>query len=112
MSIFTTAGEPVLVVRVDESAPHTSVVTAAGEVDSDSCTELRRAIAGEVGRRRRVVLDLRAVTFLDAAGIRTLLVCRQQAEANGNRLEIRATHPDVHQVLQICGVRELFEPTA
>ena len=112
MSISTTPAQPQLEVRVHERTPTTAVITAAGEIDRDSCAEIRRCITAELGPRRRVVLDLSAVTFLDSAGIRMLLTCHQEAQAHGDRIEIGQAHEVVRQVLAVCGVADLFEPQA
>nr|WP_280526225.1 STAS domain-containing protein [Couchioplanes caeruleus] len=55
-----------------------------------------------------VLLDMGAVTFLDAAGIRALLTCRCDAQQLGNRLQIRRAHERVRRVLAICEVEHLF----
>ncbi|MEU8244004.1 STAS domain-containing protein [Actinoplanes missouriensis] len=97
-------------VRSGTSSPQTVVVAAAGEIDRDSCERVRHAVEQTLhrARPRLISLDLGEVTFLDSAGIRTLLHCRRDAADFGCELEIGRVHDHVYQVLAITGLVELF----
>ncbi|MEU4564444.1 STAS domain-containing protein [Actinoplanes sp. NPDC023936] len=104
-------GTPLTVeVRSSTSSPRTVVVSAAGEIDRDSCERLRRAVGDALHRDqpRLISLDLGAVTFLDSAGIRALLNCRRDAGDFGCELEIGRAHDHVYQVLAITGLVDVF----
>ncbi|MDR6317182.1 STAS domain-containing protein [Actinoplanes couchii] len=94
----------------DRTAGSVVVIAITGEMDRDNCAEARVAV-GEVLYRDtpdRIDLDLSQVTFLDSAGIRSLLLCRHDARSRGCELSITAVHPHVHQVLAITGLLDEF----
>ena len=73
-----------------------------GELDLASAPLLASAIArARCEHDGRVVVDLGAVTFVDAAGMRPLLWARGVL---GRRLTIRPAPPRVHRVFAIAGV--------
>jgi anti-anti-sigma factor len=85
-------------------------VTVAGEMDMLSATVLQDAVADVLGRRpRRIELDLHDVTFLDSAGIRTLLTCHAEAGRAGCELNLVDPHPRVYRVLEITGLLGHFQ---
>jgi anti-anti-sigma factor len=53
-------------------------------------------------------LELHAVTFLDSAGIRALLMCHSDAEKAGCQLGLTRTPPRVYEVLNITGLLDHF----
>jgi anti-anti-sigma factor len=71
---------------------------------------VRQAVAGLLsrGRLRRIVVDLAGVTFFCAAGVQTLLDCRDAAERQQVRLAFGRPSPLVRQVLEVTGVAALF----
>ncbi len=82
----------------------TTVVVVRGEVDRETGPALLACLLGQLKPAGRALLvDLRAVTFLDAAGLRVLLTARQTARGAGVPLRFR------------CGdrrwVRRLLETT-
>jgi anti-sigma B factor antagonist len=50
-----------------------AVVVAEGEIDLATVDELQAAIDGAADGAAQVLLDLRAVTFIDSAGVRLVL---------------------------------------
>jgi anti-anti-sigma factor len=67
---------------------------------------LRHAIRADEGD---VVLDLRRVTFLDAATVGVLVEGRNILEAEARRLTLRAPSPRAMHVLAICGLAHLVD---
>ncbi|MFJ8311665.1 MULTISPECIES: STAS domain-containing protein [unclassified Streptomyces] len=57
---------------------------------------------------RGVVVDLRAVTFLDAGGIRLLLTVRQEMVRRGGELRLIRGIPQISKVLRIVRLDEVF----
>lgn len=51
-----------------------------------------------------VVLDLRATTFVDSAGLRAILAAHQQLESSGSSLHLVKPPPRVFKVFRITGV--------
>ncbi|WP_433824533.1 STAS domain-containing protein [Actinoplanes sp. CA-015351] len=104
-------GETPLRVEVRHDAESsTTVVALIGEVDRDSCSTVLRSV-GEVLHRdgpQRLSMDLGEVSFLDSAGIRTLLHCRRDATRAGCEFTIGQAHENVYQVIEISGLVEVF----
>jgi anti-sigma B factor antagonist len=73
------------------------VVEVTGEVDAYTAPVLDLCLRSQAGRPgvREVVVDLRGVTFLGAAGITALARARQRCRTLGARLVIRTggRHP-------------------
>jgi anti-anti-sigma factor len=88
-------------------------VTVAGEIDMLSAMTLHETITDMLSRRpRRIEIVLRDVTFLDSAGIRTLLMCHTDAMRAECALALVEPHPRVYRVLQITGLLDHFHLTA
>jgi anti-anti-sigma factor len=89
----------------------TRVVAARGRLVAGAGADAREwASAGGSGRAQRVVLDLTAVTALDAGGIGRLLLVRQALAGRGARLSIAAATPRVWRVLELTGLDRVFAP--
>lgn len=87
------------------------VIAVAGEVDISNGAELRGKIAELISRSTasRVALDLSEVSFLASAGIGVLVHVRRLVEQQGGgQFEIVRAHEHVRQVLDICGLTDLF----
>jgi anti-anti-sigma factor len=82
----------------------TTVVRARGELDMGTVPVLRRATTG---RRGPVVLDLREVEFIDAAGLRLLLELDALSRQDGFDL-LLVPGRVVERLLGLTGVRGRF----
>ena len=85
-------------------------VLVAGEVDAISAGALREAVREVVRteRPRRIEMDLGDVTFLDSAGIRSLVYCHGDARQAGCEFVLADMSRVVHRVLDISGLLEFF----
>jgi anti-anti-sigma factor len=85
-------------------------LAVAGEIDLSSSDTLAAAVVHTIDARAAVtvVVDLHAVAFLDAAGVRVLLQAHRYAGEHGVRL--RVAHPCgvVRRVLQLTGALALL----
>jgi anti-sigma B factor antagonist len=108
------------------------VVRVDGELDSATAPGLEAVLvqvitaaaeemtcpsgSGLVGRPPEVVCDLRAVTFLSAAGITGLVRASAHAESRGVEMLVQATHRAVRRPLELTGVSHQLrwnpDPTA
>jgi len=81
-------------------------ITVAGEVDAESADTVQEAVLDVLRghRPQRIEMDLRAVTFLDSAGIRMLLQCSADARVSGSDFAVTAAHPAAYRVLQVSGL--------
>jgi len=88
-----------------------STVSVSGEVDSATAPGLRDCLLEVIDRpgSSTVEVDLRAVTFLDSAGLSALATAHRAAAAAGRRLQMRCgTTRAVVRPLQITGLWTLF----
>ena len=101
-------GFPVLQ-AVPSQADGEVVLTLAGDIDVTTA-DVVRAAARRCLRERpaRLSLDLRAVTFCDAAGARALRRARQEAAAARAEFRIIAPSPIVVRVLTLAGADDLL----
>ncbi|GAB1640164.1 STAS domain-containing protein [Krasilnikovia sp. MM14-A1259] len=85
-----------------------------GDIDHDVAPLLAAAIAGVAGRPAvtELVIDLRAVPLLAAAGIRALLEGRTAAVRDGCGFRVVNADGLVHHVLCLTGVIDLLQVTA
>ena len=90
----------VLDVRIADREDGSVLLAVAGEVDTLSSPVLRYALDTAWGvRPRRLVVDLSAVTFLNASGLRTLQHAADQAAALRASLELHAAPGLVSRLL-------------
>jgi anti-anti-sigma factor len=96
----------------DRTGAHRMIV--AGEVDMASAPGLHEAVVDLLSRcrPRRIEIDLRGVSFLDCAGIRTLLMCECAASRADCTLTLTEPHPRVYRVLRATGLLDHFRMTA
>lgn len=86
-----------------------ATVRLAGELDLASCGVLRRALTEAASRSADTILDLRRVTFIDAAGLRSVLTAQRDARAASHRLIIRRPHPALQNLFAMTGVLPFLE---
>ena len=85
-------------------------LAVVGDIDMDSADVLDEAIERAIAIHgiARVVLDLQRTTFLDSAGVRSLILARQAASENGIAFRIMNAPPIARRVLELTGVFELL----
>jgi len=97
-------------VRASTSASG-STVTISGEVDSSTAPGLRNCLLEVISRpgTNPIEVDLRAVTFLDSAGLSALATAHRAAQAAGRVLAMRCGDTRaVVRPLQITGLWSIF----
>lgn len=87
----------------------TVTLTVSGEVDSSSAPVLRKEldVALSAGAAE-IVVDLRAVEFLDSAGLAVLAGAHRRASEDGVRMRVLASGRAVMRPLQITGLWQLL----
>jgi anti-sigma B factor antagonist len=84
------------------------LVTVVGEVDLATAPQLADVLTQFANGTIRV--DISGVTFLDSAGMRTLLVVHKNAQRAGRRMIVCGDlEPLVQQTLSITGLDEVLE---
>ncbi len=86
-----------------------AVVAVSGELDLYSAERLQRAVAAlHAAGHDRIVIDLRAIEFIDSTGLRLLIGLHQAAEREGRRLSlVRAPQP-VQRIFELTATAALF----
>lgn len=85
----------------------TTIIALDGALELEGLDAFRARVA-RVGRvsGRRVVVDLRDVSFMDSVGLRALLAVRAEIEAGGGRLVVIAPRGSpAARVITLAGVR-------
>jgi anti-sigma B factor antagonist len=85
------------------------VFRLTGEVDPHTAPLLDDALQAhndDTDAIGSVVLDLSAVTFLDSAGVRSIVTAHEALEADGKRLVVRAPSAVALRVLEIAGLTD------
>ena len=87
-----------------------ATVAVDGELDIATAPVLDATLADvERGGTGTLLLDLHRVRFLDSTGLRSLLRARRRAETAGRRLRLANLPPAVERVLDVTGVRRIFD---
>jgi len=85
------------------------VVVVSGELDAASAERLRGVVTQAIGRATgRVVVDLGAVEFIDAAGVGALIAGQHEASRAGCRMVLRTPSPRVRRILELVELGQAF----
>jgi anti-sigma B factor antagonist len=81
-------------------------VHVAGELDFATSPQLGRALGETCPNSRMVVLDLRALTFIDSAGIHVILDGAADAREEGHTLMLARGPAEVDRVFGLTGAAD------
>jgi anti-anti-sigma factor len=99
--------DPLFKVRY-ESREGGVVVIASGEIDLASSPELRKALLDQ--QASTVVLDLRAVTFIDSSGLGVIVGQQKRAREAGNSFAVvTAGASAVERILELSGLVKVLD---
>ena len=90
-------------------SPSSAVVRAGGEFDLAAVDDVHRVIgaaAAALTQPAKVVVDLSAVTFLDAAMLGALVTERRAMLAAGGDLQLAGVSSWAMRIIDICGLRQ------
>lgn len=92
----------------------TAHVQLRGDVDLDAVSDLRTAIreAQEHEGLKRIVLDFRAVDFVDSTGLSAVLLAHNDAPRRGQELMVLADDGPVRRAFELTGLAHILEPVA
>lgn len=86
------------------------IVAPAGEIDLATVAEVDRQLSELVQAGfADIVLDLRAVTFIDSSGLNLLLDQHRAAQAAGRRFRLAEGSAATRRLLELTGTSDLFE---
>jgi len=87
-----------------------TILVCAGRLDQNGGTILEGALSEALKRGlSRVTLEMSGVIYLSSAGVRSLLVALKKTKLAGGNLTLTGAGPEVEQVLQLSGLRSLFQ---
>lgn len=97
---------PAFEIDLSRSVKGVSCVTARGEIDLAAERAFEEVIrsALQAASADALVLDLRAVTFMDSSGLRCVLVAQREAKAAGLGFRLRIADGAVERLLKAAGV--------
>jgi anti-sigma B factor antagonist len=78
-----------------------TVVRVQGEVDAATAPRVGETINRLLGRKERVVLDLRDVDFMDLHGLGVLLRATRRARSDGGSIAIARPSPTVRRLIEL-----------
>ncbi|MGW6023846.1 STAS domain-containing protein [Streptomyces sp. NPDC055099] len=85
------------------------VVELTGELDHESCSQLRDVLPGLALRRGQLlVVDLAGITLCDSSGISALIAARNHALAAGAGIALAAVPGRISRVLALVGLSQVF----
>jgi anti-sigma B factor antagonist len=82
------------------------VVAVGGTIDASCCGLFVDALQSV--SHKDVILDLAAVDFLDAGGLRGLLLVHRERTLQGFTVRVSRASPPVLRILRVTGLLELF----
>jgi anti-sigma B factor antagonist len=87
-----------------ESGEDRYVVRAEGELDISNVELFEEYLrAAEASSATHVLVDLNALSFMDSAGLRVLLLASRRAREDSKRLSVRATG-GVRRIIELTGM--------
>jgi anti-sigma B factor antagonist len=102
-----------LQLAVDMPAPATTLITVAGEIDATTAPELADTLRPHLTTQGIVLVDLSAVTFLSAIGLRVLVEAHQSTHASGGTLKLITGPRCVNRILALTdldAVLDCYQP--
>lgn len=96
------------------SARHLEKITIfdiSGDIDLATSPELRKALLRELRelRRPRVVLNLKAVRYIDSSGVASLVEGLRASRDVGSRFILFGLNTTIRDVLQLSKLLKIFE---
>jgi anti-sigma B factor antagonist len=93
-------------VQVEDAGKDLAVLVVGGEVDFEVSPQLKARMMRTIkAGRRRLVLDLSDVTFIDSTAIGVIAGAVEKLdEAGGGSLALVCTHEKVMQIFEITGL--------
>ena len=93
-------------VQVEDAGKDLAILVVGGEVDFEVSPQLKARMMRTIkAGRRRLVLDLSDVTFIDSTAIGVIAGAVEKLdEAGGGSLAIVCTHDKVMQIFEITGL--------
>jgi anti-sigma B factor antagonist len=88
-----------------------TIFDISGDIDLSTSPQLRKAVLRELKelRRPRVVLNLKAVRYIDSSGVASLVEGLKASRDVGSRFVLFGLNTTVREVLQLSKLVKIFE---
>jgi anti-sigma B factor antagonist len=103
------AASPAFVCSCTDGGLDAAWVHVAGELDLATAPELERTLRATQQQARLVLLDLRELTFMDRAGVHTIVNASINARKLGRRLVLLRGPPNVDRMFALTGSSDAVE---
>jgi anti-anti-sigma factor len=87
----------------DEERDDEVVVAVRGEIDLSTAPLLDQRLS-QLAEKKKLVVNLTGVSFLDSSGIGVLVRTSNKIEDHGGAIRLVVDHPQVLKVLEITGL--------
>jgi anti-sigma B factor antagonist len=92
-----------------DDRPERVQIRLAGELDLATVPQFRQVVDAHARGGQTMVIDLRAVEFIDSLGLAALVRARHRALARGARLQLVAPPESVYAVFTLTRLDALFD---
>lgn len=97
-----------LAVALRSSTQH-SMIAVTGELDTANAAPLQAFLTAEIdGCRRDMIVDLRQLTFLDAAGLTALVAASTALAARAQEISVMCDSPAMSRLFVLTGLHEVL----
>jgi anti-sigma B factor antagonist len=84
--------------------PELTLITVAGEIDIATVPVLREGLAGPTASGKPIIVELDAVSFIDATGLGVLAGAASRTTAHGSSLHVVCARNEVRRLFTITGL--------
>ena len=84
------------------------IVTLEGDVDLGTSPTLRRALFEAMPSVAKLIIDLRAIRYMDSSGIATLIEALKNSQRLKKELVLFGLSPAVQEVFRLTHVNQIF----
>ena len=84
------------------------IVSFEGDVDLEYSPTARRVLLDSVNRKRDVLVDLSAVSYIDSSGVANLVEAFQLSRQRGTGFALVSVNPAALRVLQLARLDKVF----
>lgn len=86
-----------------------AIVTAGGRFDSETAPNLDAELSKVIGKKNKIVLDLKGVDYMSSAGLRAIVKGLQAAQKSGGGLKLASAPESVEVILRTVGMMEMLK---
>jgi anti-sigma B factor antagonist len=85
-----------------------TVVAITGELTLGTAADVLAGLRAICGARRRIIVDLTGVTFIDSIGLGVLIEAQRRTRSAGGWIRLVCTNPQVLKVLRLTDLDNVF----